>query len=264
MPIDQTGIRHYLGVWRPISLAWATCDEPPPLTTFTHVKAGNPDYFFSDRYRAGWEHLLRGFILDRLALQRADPVDPKCGPQTRMVIKEPGGSHMADLILSLLPGSRLVFLLRDGRDVVDSWIDAYQPDAWGTEDGAYPLSPDGRLAFIRWQATVWRYRTEVMQRAYEAHNPDRRVLVHYEDLLAKPERELARVHRTIGLDSGPREISAAVGRHSYRNVPDAECGAGKQIRFAQPGRWRKSMSAEEQAAMEAIIGDKLRELGYER
>lgn len=264
MPIDETGIGHHLGVWRPIALAWATSDDPPPLTTFAHVKRGNPDYLFSERYREGSERLLRRFILDRLGLQRADPVDPDAGPQTRIVIKEPGGSHMADWILSLLPGSRLVFLLRDGRDVVDSWLDAYQPGAWGTEDGAYPLSPAARLPFIRWQATVWRYRTDVVRRAYEAHDPARRVLVRYEDLLADPARELARVHQAVGLDSGPDEIAAVVDEHSYGSVPDAERGQGKPVRWAQPGRWCESLSDEEKAAMDDIIGDQLRELGYER
>jgi hypothetical protein len=213
-----------------------------------------PDYAFSDAYRAGWEPLLRNFILDRLGLQAEDG--------RRIVIKEPGGSHMAEEILGLLPESRLVFLLRDGRDVVDSWVDAYEPGSWGAEDGAFPVSGEGRIPFIRWQATVWLYRTEAVERAFAAHAPERRVLVRYEDLLADPECELARIHAVIGVESSANEVRAAVDRYAYANVPAAERGKGRHVRAATPGGWRTNLSSEEQHAMLAVIGDKVGELGY--
>ncbi|HEV2062730.1 MAG TPA: sulfotransferase [Solirubrobacteraceae bacterium] len=251
--IDETGIGHHLGVWRPIPLAWATCDDPPDLSTFAAVKESNPDYFFSEEHRAGWEPLLRSFILDRLALQHDG---------RRMVIKEPGGSQVADWIMALLPGSRLVFLLRDGRDVVDSWLDAYSDGGWITDDGGFPVAEHGRIPFIRWQATVWRYRTEVTQRAYDAHAADRRVLVRYEELLAEPERELGRVLETIGVRAAPDRLRAAAEKHAYTNVPVADRGAGKFVRAAAPGSWRERMSEEEQQALLEVLGDTCRSYGY--
>ncbi|HEX8121486.1 MAG TPA: sulfotransferase [Solirubrobacteraceae bacterium] len=252
--LDETGIGHHLGVWRPIPLAWATCDDPPPLSTFAAVKAGNPDYFFSDEHRAGWEPLLRDFVLDRLALQRDGG--------RRLVVKEPGGSQVADWIMSLLPRSRLVFLLRDGRDVVDSWLDAYQDGGWITEDGGFPVAPQGRVAFIRWQATVWRYRTEATQRAYDAHAPDRRVLVRYEELLANPARELGRVLETIGLRVPAGRIEQVVEAHAYEKVPAGQRGSGKFVRAAAPGSWRDRMSGEEREALDEVLGDAVRAYGY--
>jgi hypothetical protein len=253
-PVDETGIGHHLGVWRPIPLAWATCDEPPHLSTFAAVKSDRPDYFFSEEHRAGWEPLLRNFILDRLALQYE--------PGRRMVIKEPGGSQVADWVMSLLPGSRLVFLLRDGRDVVDSWLDAYQDGGWITEDGGFQVADYGRIAFIRWQATVWLYRTAATQRAYDAHAPDRRVLVRYEELLADPERELGRVIETIGLRASPDRLRATVEKHAYTNVPVGQRGAGKFVRAASPGSWRERLTDEEQQALLEIVGDTCRAYGY--
>lgn len=252
-PVDETGIGHHLGVWRPIPLAWATCDDPPDLSTFAAVKAGNPDYFFSEEHRAGWEPLLRNFILDRLALQ----YDGR-----RMVIKEPGGSQVADWIMSLLPGSRLIFLLRDGRDVVDSWLDAYSDGGWITDDGGFPVAEHGRIPFIRWQATVWRHRTLVTQRAYDAHAPDRRVLVRYEELLAEPERELGRVLETVGLRAAPDRLRTAAEKHAYANVPVSDRGAGKFVRAASPGSWRDRLSEEEQQALLEVLSDTCRAYGY--
>ncbi len=252
--VDETGIGHHLGVWRPIPLAWATCDDPPDLSTFRSVKRGNPDYFFSDEHRAGWEPLLRDFILDRLGLQ----YDGR-----RMVIKEPGGSQVADWVMSLLPGSRLVFLLRDGRDVVDSWLDASRPGGWHYErDGGFPVAEHGRIPFIRWQATVWRYRTEATQRAYDAHPPDRRVLVRYEELLEDPARELGRVLETIGIAASAARIEEVAAKHSYTNVPATERGAGKFVRAASPGSWCERLSEEEQEALLEVLGPTCERLGY--
>ena len=252
--LNETGIGHHLGLWRPIALAWATADEIPPLHTFLDVKRDNPDYLFSDAHREGWEPLLRGFLLDRLALQA------EAG--RRLIIQEPGGSHMAEMILGLTPGARLVFLLRDGRDVVDSWLDAYSEGGWVTEDGGYPLGEHGRLPFIRWQAAVWRYRTEAVQRAFAAHPEDRRLLVRYEDLLAHTERELYRIQTVAGLDPDADQIRAAVARHAYENVPRSQRGTGRHVRKAAPGSWRENLSAEEQAALLDVLGEKVRELGY--
>jgi hypothetical protein len=259
VPIDETAVGHHLGVWRPIALAYGTSDDVPPLTTYDRIKRSNPDYLFSDAHRERWEPLLRDFLLARLDVQW--PATNGGGPR-RMVIKEPGGSHVADWLLELLPEARLVFLLRDGRDVVDSWLDAYQSGAWGEEEGAYPVADHGRLAFIRWQSEVWRYRTETVLRAYERHDPRRRVLVRYEDLLADTERELARVHEVVDVGATAAEVAATAERHAYRRTPACDRGRGKPVRYARPGHWTATMSEDEQATMHEVMGPLLRELGY--
>ena len=253
-PFNETGIGHHLGLWRPIALAWATADEIPPLHTFMDVKRENPDYLFSDAHRDRWHPLLREFLLERLGLQAE--------PERRVVVQEPGGSHMAEMILGLTPGARLVFLLRDGRDVVDSWLDAYSESGWVTEDGGYPLGEHGRIPFIRWQAAVWRYRTEAVERAFAEQPADRRLLVRYEDLLADTEGELARIQAVAGLDVDPAQVRTAVERHAYDNVPPSERGSGHHVRRACPGAWRENLSEAEQRALLGVIGDKVRELGY--
>jgi hypothetical protein len=123
--IDDPHIGHHLGVWRPIPLAWAAASEVPELTTLTDVKRGKPDYFFSDRYREAWMPALRDLVAVRFGAQAADLAAERSLGEPMVVVKEPG-SHAADLLLDLFPKSHLIFLLRDGRDVVDSWVDAYQ------------------------------------------------------------------------------------------------------------------------------------------
>ena len=161
VPMDDPHLGHHLGVWRPIPLAWADDETSPELRTLDEIKRRQPDYFFSDRYRDVWAPALKALIVARFEAQlEAGPSYP--GSEAILVVKEPG-SQAAELLLSLFPDSRVIFLLRDGRDVVDSWLDGYRDGSWALAEGAFPIRDDGRLAFVRWQSSVWRYRTAAVR-----------------------------------------------------------------------------------------------------
>jgi hypothetical protein len=259
VPIDDPHLGHHLGVWRPIPLAWATAEEMPRLTTLWTVKRGKQSYFFSDRYREQWAPALRDLVVTRFDAQVHDVAGETADPV--VVVKEPG-SHVADLIFSLFPDSRLIFLVRDGRDVVDSWIDAYTRGSWALDEGAYPLAPEGRLDMVRWLSTVWTYRIAVVQAAYERRVGSARVMLRYEDLLADPAKQLGRVCDTVGILASERRLAEIAGRHAYDAVSDDDKGEGKEVRSAKPGGWRANLTAEEQRAMLGIMGEKLTELRY--
>jgi hypothetical protein len=261
VPIDDPHLGHHLGVWRPIPLAWATAEETPRLTTLWTVKRGKPGYFFSDRYREEWAPALRQLIVTRFDAQIHDVHRSGEVREPMVVVKEPG-SHVADLLFSLFPGSHLIFLLRDGRDVVDSWLDAYTRGSWALDEGAYPVAPRGRLDMVRWLSAVWTYRIAVVQAAYERNVGSGRLMVRYEDLLADPALQLGRISDTLGLDTSPELLAGIVRRHAYDQVSEAEKGEGKEVRAAKPGAWRDNLSPEEQKAMLEIMGEKLVELGY--
>jgi hypothetical protein len=156
----------------------------------------------------------------------------------------------------------MIFLLRDGRDVIDSWLDAHQAGSWAVREGAFPVAAKGREALVRWQASVWVYRADVVQRAYEQHDASRRIMVRYETLLRQPARELERICASLGLRVDRRRLSAVAAQHSYANVRRSQKGEGKAIRAACPGGWRRNLDASEQRAMHEVMGEKLRELGY--
>jgi Sulfotransferase family len=257
--IDDPHLGHHLGVWRPISLAWATAECPPDLTTLDRLKHDKDSYFFSDRYREAWEPALRRLIVTRFDAEVADcwgsPREPV------VVVKEPG-SHVADLLMALFPESRMIFLLRDGRDVVDSWLAAYREGSWALDEGAFPVTDAGREALVRWQSAVWAFRTAVVQRVYDEHPADRRVLVRYEDLVADPARELARICAYLPVDASADALGAVAARHAYAAVPRADKGDDKQIRSATPGAWRDNLTAAEHDVMHEVMGAKLAEFGY--
>jgi hypothetical protein len=260
VPIDDPHLGHHLGVWRPIPLAWAASPEPPDLTTLLDLKKDQPGYFFSERYRDQWWEPLKRLIEARFEAQASDHLDGYRGEPT-YVVKEPG-SHVAGLLTELFPRSTMIFLLRDGRDVVDSWLDAYQDGSWAIPEGAFAVAPEGRLALVRWLADVWVFRTNEVRRAYEAHDRDRRVMVRYEDLRSDTPERLERICSAIGLPAGSAERIA--GRHSFEQVPEEERGESKAIRSASPGSWRDNLTDEERAAVQQIMGPTLAELGYDR
>jgi LPS sulfotransferase NodH len=264
IPVDDPHIGHHLGVWRPIPLAWATAKDPPKLGTLADFKRKKRDYLFSDRYRDTWVPQLRDLISARFEAQAAQDIAAVGGiDQPIVVVKEPG-SHAADTIMDVFPQSSLIFLLRDGRDVVDSWLDAYKDGSWATDEGAYPLDDTGRPALIRWQSSVWLHRTEVVQETYARTEPKRRVLIRYEEMRADPVAALERICSMLGIEVRREQLDEIAGTHSYSSVPKADKGAGREIRRAEPGGWTDHMTRQEIIEMHDILAEKLDELGYLR
>lgn len=264
IPVDDPHIGHHLGVWRPIPLAWATAKDPPKLGTLADFKRKKRDYLFSDRYRDTWVPQLRDLISARFEAQAAQDIAAAGGiDQPIVVVKEPG-SHAADTIMDVFPQSSLIFLLRDGRDVVDSWLDAYKDGSWATDEGAYPLDDTGRPALIRWQSSVWLHRTEVVQETYARIEPKRRVLIRYEEMRADPVAALERICSMLGIEVSREQLDEIAGTHSFSSVPKADKGAGREIRRAEPGGWTDHMTRQEIIEMHDILADKLDELGYLR
>jgi hypothetical protein len=259
--LDDPHLGHHLGVWRPIALAWMQRDRIPDLAILPEVKRDKPDYFFSDEYRHAWQPALREMVATRFDAQARDRARERGIDDPMVIVKEPG-SHAADIIMSLFPGAGLIFLLRDGRDVVDSWLDAYKAGSWALEEGAYSVGRADRMAFIRWQASVWAYRTEVVRRVYDAQPAHRRLLLRYEEVHKDPAAALGRICERFGIAASAPQQSAVAERHAFVRAPGEERGPGKAMRFAEPGRWKLNMNREEIAAMEEIMAPQLRELGY--
>jgi hypothetical protein len=262
VPIDDPHLGHHLGVWRPIPLAWATAKDPPKLGTLADYKRQKRDYLFSDRYRDAWVPQLRELISARFEAQACEDIAEAGGIDRPVVVVKEPGSHAADTIMDLFPASGLIFLLRDGRDVVDSWVDAYRDGSWATDEGAYPVEDGGRTALIRWQASVWLHRTEVVQETYAQTHPSRRVLIRYEEMRADPAAALARICGTLGIEATSEQLQEIAAAHEFSRVPKSRRGNGREIRRAQPGGWADHMSREEIIAMHEILAEKLDELGY--
>jgi hypothetical protein len=220
-------------------------------------------YFFAAEFRDVWAPHLGALMRARFHAHAATRSSDVPLSETFVVLKEPHGSQAADLIVEALPESRLLFLLRDGRDVVDSELAAVAKGSWLGD--VFPvvagIAPDERLAFVEQSAHKWLWRTEVVEQAYAAHQGPK-LLVRYEDMLADAAGQLRRVFHWLGLEIADADLESLVESQSFERLPAEHRGPDRIFRAAQPGLWRENLSADEQEVVERVMGPKLRELGY--
>ena len=235
-----------------------------PNFTTNAENAGRPDYCLSTEYEEAWRPPLRALIVSRVRAQTDRVVRDRGVADPIAVLKEPNSSHAAELLLSLVPESRLIFLVRDGRDVIDSLLDAFEGDTWWTRSyGSFGEQGERwRLGMIRHQARFWLHRTEAVQRAFAAHAVDRRFLVRYEELLASPVETFAELAHWIGLPMTEGRAREVVAHQAFSRIPSDGRGSGKPLRAAEPGLWRENMSSAEQRLVNELLGEKLEQLGY--
>jgi Sulfotransferase family len=238
--------------------------------TLNRVIGYFPSYAFSSTYADVWRPEARRLTLVRLyaVIEQAKAAGLRIREDVPLlVIKEVNGSHGADLVMSLFPRSRMIFLVRDGRDVLDSLLDANKAGGWLTKRGWGQAGFDTaaeRREFIEQSSRHWTARMNVCSRAFDAHDPSRRTRVRYEDLLADTAARLGELERWLGLPSGPRRMQSIAVQHSFAAVPEGGRGSGKLHRAASPGSWREGLEPAEQAAANEIMGDTLAQLGYEK
>ena len=85
----------------------------------------NPAFIMGEPYKEAWLRSIRNFVLDGAAVRY-----PELGEDQYLVVKEPNGSMGAPLLLEATPESRMIFLIRDSRDVIASRLDAFREGGW--------------------------------------------------------------------------------------------------------------------------------------
>ena len=258
IPVDTTFISNHL---LPLHGSADYGDDLTPRTFSAALGLRNrANYFFSAKYADAWRPEVRRMMLVRFhrfleqAAERYDADNP------RLLLKEVAGAHAAPLVMSLFPASKMVFLVRDGRDVVDSQTAANQPGGWLPVTGW--TTPDERIEFVRRRARTWVGDVTAIEKAFRAHPAERRKMVRYEDLLAAPAENVIELIDFLGVRRHERWLERAVEVNAFESVPAEQKGPTKFFRSATPGAWRNNMTEEETAILHDVMGNKLRELGY--
>ena len=202
-------------------------------------------FILADDYGEIWLNSMRSLLLNG-AIARF----PERGDTGYLVIKEPHGSMGAPLLMKALPESRMIFLVRDARDVVASRLDAHrkgsrpskrrtmkQPELFEKNTQA-DKRPE---AFVKGQAKSYAQDIKLTKQAYGAHK-GRKVLVRYEDLRADTLRTMKRIYSALEIPVDDAELAQAVKKHAWENIPEAEKGSGKIRRKATPGGWREDLT----------------------
>jgi len=225
--------------------------------TVYSVSRARKGYFLSDERRSQWEPALRSLLLAGLHGRATDDIN------SLLVVKEPKGAKAAPLIMSVLPHARLLFMVRDGRDVVDSGLDGLS-GGWVTEAfGAKVETREERLAFLSRAARHWVASNQTVQSAFEAHDPRLRLRISYEELRADTVPVLGRISSWLNREVPLQQLEEIASRLSFEAVPESQRGSGKFVRAARPGLWQEHFDDEERSLLDEIMAPTLSALGYE-
>ena len=149
----------------------------------------------------------------------------------------------------MFPGSRFIFLVRDGRDVAKSFQAARWVSRW-----------------LHQNTREWIRALEHEQRWTDSQLGQRILQVRYEDLVLETEATLRQVCQFIGEEFEPQML--AWQGHVDERIPARESGIHRKLKLRiDPqgvSRWKREMSAREIFVCEAFMGAHLTRMGYER
>jgi Sulfotransferase family len=209
-------------------------------------------------YKETWLGPMRDLVLDGAAARFPEVVEGGY-----LIIKEPNGSIGSPLLMEALPESRMIFLIRDPRDVVASSMDARSEGSWLSErredQGRASKSERNPNAYARMRANSYVQQIEKTSQAYSAHG-GRKVMVRYEDLRADTLGTMKRIYAGLEIPVDEGELARSVEKHSWENIPQEEKGEGKFHRKATPGGWREDLTPDQVEIVERVAGPLLGEL----
>jgi len=181
-------------------------------------------------------------ILDALYRAHAHAHKPTA---TRWGDKTPGNTFSLNAITGVFPDLKTVHLVRDGRDVVESFARSAPQQ---------PLAESAR----HWLHAV------AAARAFGVSHPAQYLEVHYEDLVRDPRTTVGKVATFLGVGFDERML-----RHHEADSPLSDLdGRAYHERVREPinaaavGRWRSTFDPAHAAELERLLGPTLASLGY--
>lgn len=149
------------------------------------------------------------------------------------------------LLHKLFPGARFIHIVRDGRDVFDSW-----------------RKMDASKSHPTVMALDWRYKLRSIERSLAKLPPDRTLTLRYEDLVASPDTVVRSICSFLGIAFEPTMLEfhktsgKYIGEHHSRLIFGA-------IDSSNIAKWRKHLSSDDARLYELMAANHLRHYGYE-
>jgi Sulfotransferase domain len=216
-------------------------------------------YILGDYHKGSWLHSIQSFVLSEATARF-----PEVAEGGYLIIKEPNGSIGAPLLSEAMPVSRVIFLVRDPRDVAASGLDAARKGSWQYENAAdrgwkrEALADNQPDVWVRRRAQNYVRHAGKARDAYEAHKGPK-VLIRYEELRDDTLGTMERLYSTLGIEVGGGDLARAVEKHAWENIPQKVKGQGKFYRKATPGGWREDLTPSQVEIVEQVSAPLLKE-----
>ena len=162
----------------------------------------------------------------------------------RWGLKHPALTYCLDALKKHFPESKIIFIVRDGRAVANSYLKA----GWGVAN----MYGAGE----RWTREI------ALQRKFWNNNPSISCMLKYEDLLADPPKELARVCSCIG---EPYEESMVTFYKEPSPIKENVYNTNvfRPIDRSIECKWKKELTPYQIGVFEDVAGQDLKDLGYQ-
>lgn len=192
------------------------------------------------------------------------------GRKRTLIDKTPRNALRVSFVDALFPDARYVFLQRDGRDNVNSLVNAWRTPRYKTYRLPVPHSIPGAdphwwkfVLYPGWREDVngplelvcakqWSSSNDYALEASKKVGADRWIDVRYEDLVATPEQQIDRVMKFLDL---PYEDVVRTQAQESKTTPI------NVVTPPEPGKWRRE-NPREIEAITPVIAPVMEALGY--
>ena len=165
--------------------------------------------------------------------------------------KTPAHALWLPQIRALFPEARILFMVRDPRDVLVSYDDRWDKSERDTE-------------YLASTASLLKYYMNHLLR-HPTFPPDQIRWLRYESLVADPATELQKICDFLGVDFEPSMLAFY---HRHANVEHETSDGKHHALLKRPattdkiGRYRLALSTSQIALVEQLLGEEMRALGY--
>lgn len=158
----------------------------------------------------------------------------------------PGSVFSAELIAEVFPNARFIHFLRDGVDVVGSWINysPYKDDLEGSAE--------------KW---IWSVRKA---REFMEKYPSKATEVRYEELVSDPVKEMRQICSFLDHPFNPEWLEDDSVTESMNDVVhlDQHAKVRRPISTDSIGKGRRQLDQDQKAVIKPMIDDLLQHVGY--
>lgn len=193
------------------------------------------------------------------------------GTRKRLLDKNPRNVLRIGFIEAVFPDARYIFIKRDGRDTINSLINAWRGDRYRTYELAEPHSIPGAdpkwwkfVLYPGWRedasgpletvcAKQWLISSEHLLKAQQTIPSERWIEVPYEDYIADPVVETERIGKWLGV---PFDDDVRAAAEAVRTTPV------NVVTPPEKGKWRKE-NPDEIKAVTPLIRPMMERLGYQ-